>query len=209
MKKMTMFGFERKKVAGALLIAMWLVGMLGAWAQIPAPTRVSADVEEPVVIMQKTPEFQAVTSESKKDPKRREWLELEVKFQTVSDSKVGIIPEITITYYLLMKGVERQVITGSFNYANIVDKEDNYAVVYVSPQGLTRIAGEPNKFRVGDVQAAAVEIVYQGRVVAETSAAKSFNATALPRSGEFLLPKEKTPFGMLWIDRHVELKPER
>lgn len=212
---MTISGFWGKTAAGAFArVLLALAAFLGwmAWtgeavAQIPAPTRVKAEITDVKVIMQKTPEFQAATSEGKKDPKRREWLELEVGFKTDSDSRVGIIPELMITYYLLVQGAERQVLSGSFTYSNIVDKEENFAVVYVSPHALTRLTGEPNKFRLGNVQAMGVEILYQGRVVAESPDAKKFAAAAtIPKISDMILPKEKTPFSLLWIDRHAELK---
>jgi hypothetical protein len=101
------------------------------------------------------------------------------------------------------------VLTGSFTYANIQDKEKNYAVVYVSPHSLTRIMGEPNKFKLGDVVKAGVEILYQGRVVAESPEAKALAGSSAPKVTDVLLPKEKTPFNMLWIDRYVELKQEK
>lgn len=200
-------GFLTRSLLVAAVSLAW-VGQLRAQQgqQIPAPTRVTAQIMEVKPIMQKTPEFQAVTSESKKDPKRREWLELEMEFKTESDSRVGILPELTISYYLAVKGSTPQVLTGTFTYANVVDKEPNFAVVYVSPNGLTRIAGEPNKFRVGDVVKVGVEILYQGRVVAESDKSKWWTTVNAPKTDGLLLPKEKTPFGMLWLDRHVELR---
>lgn len=210
---MTNSRFRGRLFAGAFLSAamglVWMGCLEKARAQFPAPTVVKADIQDVKVVMQRTPEFAGSTSENKKDPKKREWLELEVEFKTVSDSAVGLIPELMISYYVLVDGVTRQVLNGSFTYTNIVDKEDNFAVVYVSPNGLTRLAGEPNKFRLGDVKAWAVEILYKGRVVAESPDMKKFNAAAsIPRATDLLLPKEKTPFELLWIDRHVELKAE-
>lgn len=194
-----------------LLLALGLACVQPAnAADSAAPTAVKVEITDPPkIIMQKTPEFSAATSEVKKDGKRREWLELEVGFKTESNSRTGIVPELTITYYLLLQGAERerQVVSGTFAYANLLDKEQNFAVVYISPHGLTRVMGAPNKFRPADVQAMAVEFLYQGRVVAESPDAKKFAAaSSLPKIGDLLLPKEKTPFGLLWIDRHAELK---
>lgn len=218
MKKLsakTVSGVGGRSFWGAFLVVAVIGGWMGwtedarAQSSFPAPTMVKAKIGKVVSILQKTPEFQASTSEGKKDPKRREWLEVEVEFETSSDSKVGIIPELMMTFYVAVKGMTPQVLTGTFTYVNIVDGENNYAVVYVSPQGLTRIMGEPNKFRLGDVVKAGVEILYQGRVVAETPEAKALAAANAPKVTDALMAKEKTPFGLLWIDRHVELKPEK
>jgi len=51
------------------------------------PTQVFAKVNDMKVIMQKTPVFTAAGVEMKKDGKLREWLELEIEFETKSDSE--------------------------------------------------------------------------------------------------------------------------
>jgi hypothetical protein len=179
--------------------------------EITAPTAVKAKILKVTPLLEKTPEFTAATSDNKKDPRRREWLEVEVEFETTSDSRIGIIPELTISYYVPVAGAAPTVLTGSFTYSNIQDKEKNFAVVYVSPHGLTRLMGEPNKFKLSNLakQGVGVEILYQGRVVAEFPETKWWTAASATRTTDLLLPKEKTPFGMLWIDRHIELKAEK
>ena len=213
MSSMRRSGFEARAAIQGILVAAMVVGFAGwmsqAQAQLPAPTTVKAKLVKVTPFMEKTPEYGASTSERKKVPRLREWLEVEVEFETQSDSKVGVIPELMMTFYVAVKGATAQVLTGSFTYANIQDNEKNFAVVYVSPHSLTRIMGEPNKFKLGDVAKVGVEILYQGRVVAETPEAKALQASSAAKVTDVLLPKEKTPFNMLWIDRYVELKPDR
>jgi len=203
-----LFWKTRVRCILAFLLGILWTGTLQA--QFEAPTQVRAEIDDVTVMMQKTPEFQANVSDSKKDPKRREWLEMEVAFETRSDSEIGIIPELMISYYIAVKGVQPRVLTGSFTYTNVVDEEENFAIIYVSPQGLTRIAGEPYDFREADVASWGVEILYQGRVIAEESESGGawWNQTSAARMPGLILPKEKTPFSLLWIDRHVQLKED-
>ncbi len=187
--------------------AVWLALAGFVSAQAWAPTRVEAEVKDVKIIMQKTPEFNANVSDNKKDGKRREWLEVEVEFETRSDSKIGIVPDLMIQYYLGVKGVQQQVLADSYTYRNIVDKEESFAIIYVSPTALTQVAGEMGKFKESDVVAWGVELLYKGRVVATASSASNnawWNQTQATRTPGLLMPKERTPFQLLWIDRHAE-----
>ncbi len=183
-----------------------LAGMVSAHAQ--GPTQVQAKVAGVKVIMQKTPVFTAAGVETKKDGKLREWLEVEVEFETRSDSKVGVIPEVMVQYYLAVKGATQQILTDSFTYTNVIDKEPAYAVVYVSPTGLTRVNGEMGKFKAGDVVAWGAEVLFNGRVVGSFSSSGGdwWTTAQAQRVSGLLLAKENTPFHLLWIDRHLEAK---
>ncbi len=189
------------------LTAIWLVSSGTSFGQAWAPTRVEAKIDDVAIIMQKTPEFAAQVSDSKKDGKRREWLEVEIAFETKSDSKIGIVPEVLIQYYLAVKGVEQQILTDSYKYRNIIDGEEAFSIVYVSPTALTQIAGDIGKFKDSDVVAWGVEILHNGRVVATASSSGNkpwWTATQAARTTGLLMPKERTPFQLLWIDRHAE-----
>jgi len=187
-----------------------LAGILGlaspSWAQ--GPTQVKADVKIPQMTMQNTPLYNAPNVSPKKEGRTREWLEVEVEFETRSDAKTGLIPEIMLTYYIAVKGVTAQILTDSFSYTNVIDKESNHAVVYVSPPALTRINGEPGKFRINDVAAVGVELLFNGRVVGVASSTGNewWTSAAQPRVTGLIAAKENTPFSFLWIDRHLELK---
>ncbi len=179
-----------------------------------APTQVEAKIENIKAIIQKTPEFQATVSDSKKDPRRREWLEVEVEFETKSNSPIGIVPEVLVQYYVAVEGAGRQiqVLSDSYTYTNVVDGEESFVVVYVSPYSLARVNGEMGGFKLRDVKALGVEILFNGRVVAEGAEGlreRWWTQTQAPRKGGLLSPKEQTPFSLLWIDRYLELKPLR
>jgi hypothetical protein len=172
------------------------------------PTQVKADVKMPEMTMQNTPLYTASNVAAKKDSRTREWLEVEVEFETRSDSKAGLIPEVMVTYYIAVKGLTAQILTDSFTYTNVIDKESNHVVVYVSPPALTRINGEPGKFRINDVAAVGVEVLFNGRVVGASSSTGSewWTSAPQPRVSGLISAKENTPFSFLWIDRHLELK---
>lgn len=199
-----------KHICFHLLIQMSVVlGMSGvSLAQAQGPTQVQAKIGDLKVIMQKTPVFTAAGVEMKKDGKLREWLEVELEFETKSDSKVGVVPELMVQYYLAVKGATPQILTDSFTYTNVIDSESSYAVVYVSPTGLTRVNGEMGKFKMTDVVAWGAEILFNGRVVKSYSNSGGDWWTSAPqqRVSGLLLPKENTPFHLLWIDRHLEVK---
>jgi hypothetical protein len=177
-------------------------------AQAQGPTQVQAKIADMKVIIQKTPVFTAAGVEMKKEGRLREWLEAEIEFETKSDSKLGVIPEVMVQYYLAVKGVTPQILTDSYTYTNVIDKETSYAVVYVSPAGLTRVNGEMGGFKMTDVAAWGAEILFNGRVVASYSNSGGDWWTSAPqqRVTGLLLPKENTPFNLLWIDRHLEVK---
>jgi hypothetical protein len=186
-----------------------VVAMSGvAFAQAQTgPTQVAVQISDMKVIMQKTPVFNALGVEAKKDGKLREWLEIELEFETRSDSKVGVVPELLVQYYLAVKGATPQIITDSFTYTNVVDKEPAFAVVYVSPTGLTRLNGEMGKFKATDVVAWGAEVLFNGRVVGQFSSGGKdwWTSAPQPRVPGLLMAKEDTPYRLLWIDRHLEV----
>jgi len=64
-----------------------------------------------------------------------------------------------------VKGATPQILTDSFTYTNVIDKEPAYAIVYVSPAGLTSVNGEMGKFKVSDAVVWGAEVLYNGRVI--------------------------------------------
>jgi len=191
-------------------LAIQFVALLGFSGALLAqgPNKVEAKVADMKVIMQKTPVFTAAGVEAKKDGKLREWLEIEVEFETRSDAKIGVIPEVIVQYFLAVKGATPQILTDSFTYTNVIDKEPSFAVVYVSPTGLTRVNGEMGKFKASDVVAWGAEVLFNGRVVGvfSNSGGDWWTSAPQPRVSGLLMAKEDTPYRLLWIDRHLEVK---
>ncbi len=181
-----------------------------AQGQLPVDaTQVKAELDKPEIAMQATPEFEASKVTRKATERPREWLEIEIPFELDSDSQIGIVPEVTMQFYVGVKGASSPLLlTDSFVYSNVPHKETLYSIIYVSPPSLARIAGGMDQFSERDVAAWGVEVLFNGRVVGVASSSNSdwWSANQAPRVTGFLWPKEDTPFRMLWIDRHVELK---
>ena len=169
------------------------------------------EIDEVAAQMLKTPEYSAQTSDSKKTPKRREWLEVELGFETASDSPIGIIDSLLVKYYIAIKGeAGNYILEESVTYENIPDKEEIYASVYVSPWSLARIGGGLDEVKESDVVSVGCQILFNGQVVAEGGAKLWEAANAqVQRPQGMILPKEKTPFAYLWTDRHVSAKLDR
>lgn len=201
----------------ALSLGVAILVFSGGLAQAQLPivvTQVKANIEDAEVAMQNTPEYEAGNVKEKRSPRTREWLEIEVPFEfTESDSKIGIIPEISLRFYVAVVGAGNQgyILTDTFNYTNIPDDGANFAVVYVSPSSLARIAGGFGEFDEGDVKAWGVELLFNGAIsgVASSGGRDWWNSAGGTRLPGFLMPKEKTPFNNLWVDRHVELKQQQ
>lgn len=192
-------------LGGALCV---LTGI--AVAQQLTARQAKVEIDGVKAIMQKTPEYGAQTSDSKKEPKRREWLEVEVAYETDSDSPIGMIDNLLFKYYIAVKGEgANYILTESVTYENIPDKEEMYSVVYVSPWSLARMTGEVGRFREADVVAVGVEILFNGErkdVYSSTNAEFWNSGGNFQRPQGMILPKEKSPFAYLWIDRHAPAK---
>lgn len=178
-----------------------------------AQTAVQVELaRKPEIAMQKTPEYQAQVSDSKKDPKKREWLEIEFQFEAKvpNDDKLGIVEELSFQYYVMLDGLEGPtMLSDTVNYQNIPAGEEVYSIVYVSPSSLARVVGAKDRFALSNVKGWGVEVLFKGRVVAEAAEpAGRWWEGRQPLTG-LLLPKEKTPFQLLWVDRHVEYKGDR
>jgi hypothetical protein len=190
------------------IIACLGTGGLALAQQASGPAQVNIKVSELKLAMQKTPVFTAAGVEAKKDGKAREWLEAEIEFEAATAPRGAVIPEVMVQYYFAVKGTTPQIITDSFTYTNVLDKEPSFAVVYVSPTGLARVNGEMGKFKVSDVVAWGAEVLFNGRVVGQFSnnGGAWWTSAPQPRVSGLLMAKEDTPYRLLWIDRHLEVK---
>ena len=189
-----------------------------ASAQEWAPTEVrihprDVDLE---ISMQKTPQYNVQLSDTKKDGKTKEWLEIEVKFKTESNSKIKLIPKLSIQYYIMVNGkvdALNATLTDLFNYQFIEDGEDQFAAVYVSPSSLAPIAAGMREFKEGDVTQWGVEFLFSGRVIATRSSTPNNSPwwndpRAYQKANGLLKAKEDTPFNLTAIDRYIEAVPE-
>ncbi|MFT5469726.1 MAG: hypothetical protein ACI8UO_004848 [Verrucomicrobiales bacterium] len=198
------------------LLMLVTFGMLAdiATAQELTATQAAVEIKNVKAQMMKTPEYQGTTSDSKKDPKRREWFEIEIEIETKSDSKIGMIDNLVFKYYLAVKGAEKvnYILTENITYENIPDDEQIYTVVYVSPWSLARMAGGLDEFTERDVVAIGCEVLFNGErkgLYSSTNTEFWNSGGSFVRKQGMILPKEKSPFQFLWIDRHLGARLDR
>ena len=169
----------------------------------------SVDVKGIEVEVQQTPQFEAGNVSSKSVPSPREWLEVEVEFEAKANERDAIVPELLFRYYIAIQAEDgsTKVLTGDVNHVNVVSGEEYYSAVYVSPMTLGTITGNIRGFQAGAVKAVAVEIFFNGISKGGDSkdgpGGRWWEQTATQPG---VLGREKTPFGLLWIDRYADVK---
>ncbi len=159
---------------------------------------------------QQTPEFQANGPKSKNIPSPREWLELEVEFEVDAD-RGSIINALMFRYYIGMRDQDGNpvVLTGDTNHVNVVASEKSYSAVYVSPNTLGTLTGDFRRFQPSAVLGVGVEVFYNGVMVGKKSSTSNYfwEASSISSRAE-ILPKNKTPFALLWLDRYADVAKE-
>src|SRR5687768_8695559 len=94
-----------------------------AGAQVPVgPGSVKLGKVQPSVV--KTPEYQLSSGPQKRTGKSRDWLEIEVDFDTVPE----LIDELTFKYTIL---IEKKLLDGEVTHVSIAKGKEHYSVVYV------------------------------------------------------------------------------
>lgn len=154
---------------------------------------------QPAVIL--SPEIQFTFGPQHPQGQAKQWLEVEVNFE----SDIDWTDELTVKYYILLAG---QCLTGDVTHIDIPRGRDLYSVMYVSPRTIARILnGRPlNNL---DIQDVGVQLVKQGQVLTT----KSYKAEGDQQwwqnmqqvTGE-VLNKNQTPFAPLIWDRYEQIK---
>lgn len=187
----------------ALLGASLIAASSNAQAQA-----VKVDKPKIEVTIQKTPRFSADGPKAKRDT-QKQWVEVEVEFKAdIADPKADFIDQLEIRYYITLPpktGEPRKVYTLTVNHVNIPKDEVVYSVAYMSPITIAKIMGKDKVPGKADVEVA-VEIRSQGAVVNGDATAKATSKwwTTMPAAEGLVLPKSKTPFAPLWLDRYAE-----
>ena len=162
---------------------------------------------------QNTPQFN-VQNVVDKRWKPKVWLELDVDFEARKAvdpaDKSPVVESLEFKYFVgLNKNTadgKPVVLTATVTYNNIVEKDEQHALVFATPSALARILEKPN-FTTADVKATGVEI-YKGGALAGWNS--STGSRWWEKTEQFsvtdgvLLPKNKTPFATLWGDYDLE-----
>ena len=194
--------------AALLLVGFALLGPVSADAQVQVQIK-SIKVDKPDLTMLKTPDFNANTGKIKETPRRREWLELEVKFEVEGKSANDYVDNLLFKYYIVLDDDKKTMVTADVTHVNIPIGEEMYSSVYLSPSSLDKLVGK-KKGSERSVEGYAVEILHLGQSYGGT--AKPSSPTrwwqARPATQGLLLSKDKTPYAPLRWDRFAEVKSQ-
>jgi hypothetical protein len=100
------------------------------------------------------------------------------------------------------------MLTANIVYLNVIEKEAQHAMAFVSPAALERPL-EKNTFTNADVKAVGVEVYRNGALAGWMSGAGGRfweKLDGFSITDGLLLPKAKTPFSVLWGDYDLESK---
>ncbi len=190
------------------LVGVFLMVTTAAMAQKGQP---SVKIKKIGVELQPTPNFEAGGAKSKKIPRQKTWLEVEVEFQVKGGNKAGIVSDLQFRYYVALKGEDgkTRLLTGDVNHVNLLEGEDLFSVIYLSPTTLGTVTGDFRNFQKSSINAVAVEVSYNGRVIDTKSDGPQSRWWEGLSAEQGVLTKGKTPFALLWIDRYADVKESR
>lgn len=171
---------------------------------------VQVDVRRVEADSQKTPQWNVGGVKDKSVSSPRDWLEIEVEFDTKVDPRGEIIPSLLFKYYVVIQGKDGpKLLTGDVNHINVEPDTKLYSAVYVSPATLGAITGTFRRFQPSSVLAIGVEVFFNGVKVGQGAEGQSgdwWNRTQVPRQPG-VLGKADTPFALLWLDRYADTAP--
>lgn len=174
---------------------------------------VKVDVRDIKVQAQNTPQFN-VGNVVDKRWKPKVWLELDVEFEakkaTGLPDKSPVVDSLEFKVFVGLNKSNQEgkalVLTATVTYNNIIEKENQHALLFAAPAALARIL-EKSNFTTADVKATGVEI-YKGGALAGWKSSNSQRWWAemsnFAAIDGVLLPKNKTPFAPLWGDYDLE-----
>ncbi len=101
------------------------------------------------------------------------------------------------------------MLMGDVTHVNMLEGDKLYSAVYVSPTTLGKVTGKYRDFQKSAINAVAVEVSYNGRVIATESTGGKGRWWEGLSAEQGVLSKEKTPYALLWIDRYADVKEGR
>jgi hypothetical protein len=126
------------------------------------------------------------------------WLHIEVDFE----SELDWADEVQLKYYVLMgEGRERRLFAGDVTHINVAKSRRNYSAMFMHPSTLAR-------YGRGKVEAVAVQLFYQGRLMDQASnpqASSRWWEQFSPTPG-FLLRPTDTPWSVIAHERYEAYK---
>ena len=147
-----------------------------------------------------TPEYQ-LSSGPKKRSESKQWLEVEVEFDTVPP----MIDELTFKYTIM---IGKSLLDGEVTHVNIPQQKSHFSVVYVSPSAIARLTGG-KPLNAGNVENIWVDVSKSGQKLAQTVTLKASAMPNLPHLSGMVLNKMETPFAPLFYDRYPAIRAGR
>jgi hypothetical protein len=187
------------------LAALLLPAVIDLQAQQPAAAGGVGDAGRPLVIREITGDGRVLTPEYqvKRNPQNarvKSWYQITTEYETAPEW----VDEVEFTYYVLVKntknpkGPPQTVFKGSVTYIN-VEKGRHKSDMFLHPNTLARY---------GEVQAVAVMVNVEGRLVALDGKPRTNERwweRLAPMDG-LLLPRSETPFAPLYFDDYAPVK---
>jgi hypothetical protein len=172
-----------------------------------AQDQVKVDVEDITIEIIKTPEYG--TSETKKLPRKREWVEIEVIFKPEGRTETGMIDKLEFSYFIML-GDEKTMLYEKINHVNMILDESTGSVVYIAPTTVYSLFGREASASKA-VAAVAVEIRYNGALVGGDATLKPETRwwQTKTQTPGLLLKKSETPYAPLWWDRYADIEKAR
>ncbi len=169
----------------------------------------SGKIEKIAVEIQQTPQYQPGNVKDKKIPRPRDWVEVEIEFE-LSDKiqKEDFVPSVMLRYYIAMKGESQSyMMTGDVTHVNVPTGESIFSIVYLPPAVIDLAKGRDSGVSTSDILAVGVAVFVNGVEIARGAQGQALGWWLTPGSlvsQAGILGKSKTPFSMLWIDRHAD-----
>jgi hypothetical protein len=128
-----------------------------------------------------------------------QWLRIEVQFDT---GDLEWADEVTLKYFVVMgKGKLTKMFTGEITHVNVAKGSQHFSAIYIHPNTLLR-------FGSGQVEAIAIQMFYQNRLVAiylEPKTQQRWWEAIAPTPG-FLLNPLQTPWSVVAYERYEAIK---
>ena len=128
----------------------------------------------------------------------KRWMQIEMDFTTELDWT----DEVTLKYYALVgQGKDVKLLTGEMTHVNVPRGKNHYSAMFIHPNTLDR-------YGRGKVEAVAVQLFYQSRLVGQTSeppAKERWWERYTPVQGQ-LLPPQMTPWSIVAHERYEQIK---
>lgn len=183
-----------------VLSVAFLMGTILSFAQAPAPVRPGdfklRNIRQQLVV---APNYEAAGGAGVSGAAlTKKWLRIETEFETVPEWA----DDLTLKYHVLIgRGREAKMFVGEVTYVNVA-RGRHFSAMFMHPNSVER-------YGQGKVEAVAVELRYQGRLMdaaSDPTTSERWWERFSPAQG-FLLTPQMTPWSLSAHQRYEQIKP--